>query len=358
MVLDEDRVKACNDKLADEWEAGLASGRSTVDFCCSGALKTGHTLNVEKVNVDGMQVLALVVRDAAGKRTSALPKSNSASLITVRTCLTRLSSVFGKSPADISDRYDASSKMQPGMCCFLGPAGNASDWEKAMKPVSADLVRSYALALRDNGGTLIPNDKQIASRIEKAKKTCKTEDAFVEWAVDNLFSAPGSPHISHAIKHVTESGPLQVRSNLMKRGDRNMATPFDEHMDPDVLADVRQKYGPGRIAPVPLYQNTSMVLPDEYTEVASRLTDSVVYVTLWMKVIDNKPNKVQTLKCGIDKIAIAELGPERGSGSRGVVDIFGDAAFAEKRSADDSVVDVLDIASGSGGPSKKARKSD
>ena len=355
------------EKLNARISSTFSKGGSGVTLCLAG--ETGSTVTVEPVEVDNQTQLNLVVRDSSGSQTSPLPRGGSAQLHTYRTPISTVRSAFDVDPSRFR-AVDGQTQMQPSSAIFLGPAGDPDLWQTRMNLIGSGLGLSYAKAILDHG-TLIPGDG-TSSRVQKQAKAVKKdvasdpsrsfEEAFLEMFADNFLNAAGSPHMPHAAKMLTgETDTVQFRANIIKKRDANVETQYDSLVPDAVLTSMKDRYGPGQLGLVPLYYNNRLVPPDEYVSVASRLRGSLVYACVWARVISNYKNKVQSVKFGLEKLVIAELGPEMGSGASGVVDLSSPSpskrpasgAAAAYGGDDDGVVDVLAIASEAG--KKRAR---
>lgn len=346
MPLDDTRIARGNSKLSADYKN--AETRNVM-FCCNGADEVGHTLEVGKVSTAGAEQLALIVTNKKGERISPPARGDSEPLITIRTPLSKLGPTY---ETDISRIFwDPVGGMSPSSAVHLTAAGNADEWAKRMSHITDKLARSYALAVRKHG-TLIPNDKSTASWVKKNEG--KTDDEFAAAFIEEMLYTAGHPHMSHATAHLMEGSPLVFRSPFYKKAEKNIQTPFDEYIDPDKLAAMRDMH-PGRVAPIPIYIGKDLVSPEEYCSIAARLPGSTAYLVLWAKMFSNSRNRVQSLKFGIDKIVVAELGPVKTNASSGVVDLFADDT-AEPEPEAAAVVDVLDLAADAGEDTGRAAK--
>lgn len=218
----------------------------------------------------------------------------------------------------------------------LAPAGDVAEWNTAMDTIGISLANSFADAMREHG-TCIPGDDKTNKRLAKKRDALKTEAKFREWFVSEMLGADGTPHMSNFKGKILDpAAPYVFRSNLFKGAESMTDTPFDSLLG-DKLEDMRAKVGkPCRFSPVPLYRRNKLVTPEEYDGVANRLRGSLVYAVVWCKLFANDKNRVVSLKFGIDKIVIAQLGPEAGAGADAIVDVSLDMAPP-------SAADVLDV---------------
>jgi len=332
------RIAALNERIS------LA--KDMADFIVPGAVSRGDKLKVVAHEFQpGRKELTLVVKGGDGTVRPTLEGRNSAPIVKLITPLCTINAAFGVSPARFGKYFDPDSTQKPNAALYVGPAGDVDKWNAAMAAIDGQLVEAFAAALKKDG-TCIPKDTATNSAIAKKAKTLGKKE-FVEWVEDEL-AGHGSPHCAHLGKRMGDrsdkTAPFNFRKNLFPNADTMTDTPYDALIGPPERLEAvrRQVGGPCRYAPVPIYVEGKMVLPEEYETVAAQLQNSTAYLELGAKLFTNVQNKVLSLKLFVLKVVVSALG-EGTSRNDAVVDVFDGAPAAARGSGEADEADILDV---------------
>jgi len=329
--------------------ARIAKAKDMADFVVPGANARGEKLKVVAHEFQpGRKELTLVVKGPDGTIRPSLEGRNSAPIIKIITPLCTINAAFGVSPAKFGKYFDPESSQKPNAALYVGPAGDVDEWNNAMASIDEQLIEALAAAFKKEG-TCIPKDTATNAAItKKAKQLGKKE--LVEWVEDEL-AGHGSPHCAHLGKRMGDRNdktiPFNFRKNLFPNADQMMDTPYDYLIGPpERLEAVRKLVGaPCRYAPVPIYVDGKMVMPEEYEQIACQLPNSTAYLELGAKLFTNVQNKVISLKLFVLKVVVSSLG-EASTRSDAVVDVFDGPSESErvvKEAVEVNEADILDV---------------
>jgi len=349
------RIAALNGRIS------MAQGMA--DFVVPGSAERGERLKIISHEFKpGTKALTLVVAGRDGAVRTSLTGSN-APIIKIITPMCTVNAAFGVSPSRFGKYFDPDSSQKPNAAIYVGPAGDVATWNANMEALDGQLVEAFATALKKDG-TCIPKDTATNSAIAKKSKALGKKE-FVEWVEDEL-AGHGSPHCAHLGKRMGDradkTAPFNFRKNLFPVSDTMIDTPYDALVGPPERLEAvrRQVGGPCRYAPVPIYVEGKMVLPEEYENVAGRLQNSTVYLELGAKLFTNEKNRVLSLKLFVLKVVVSALG-EGTNRNDSVVDVFEGTASTGSGLTESDILDVVDATafddSGGGGPAAKKHKS-
>lgn len=299
--------KQSHERIAELNNLIAKDGRA--DFVIPGAKDRGEKLKIVAHSFNGKKELALVVEGKDGTIRPSLADRKDPPIIKILTSLCEIKGAFGVSPLKFGKYFDPASSQKPNAAIYVGPAGDVAEWNASMAAIDRKLIEAIAAAFRKEG-TCIPNDPTSVSAAKKAKKLDKPE--FIDW-VEDILAGHGSPHCAHLGKRMgdrsDETAPIKVGKNLFPEAQQMMDTPYDYLIgSSERLSEIRKHVGvPCRYAPVPIYVNGKMVMPEEYEQVANRLVNSTAYLELGAKIFTNAKNKVFSLKIFLLKIVVSAL---------------------------------------------------
>jgi len=336
-----------------------SSPLGNVDFCPLQASVTGSSLTIDKKTLkSGSEELVVGVLDGKGEMVYDFARNKTAPLIKFRTPISHITGAYSFPPKLLAKWFDPTAAHDITACLQLSPAGDPAEWHEIMDEIGPKLARKFANAVREHG-TCIPGDEKTNKRLQKKKESLKTEEKFSQWFETDMLGGDGTPHMSHYKGRILdpENAGFTFRSNLFKGAEKMTSSVYDDLLD-GKLEEMREKVGkPCRFAPVPIYWHNKMVGPDEYDEVARRLKGSLAYAVIWIKLFANAKNRVLSLKCGIDKVVIAQLGDASGGGSDAVVNVAMDAEVEEEEGSKDVLNIFADVSQDDdGAPSAKRVK--